>query len=330
MPTDQELIDGLRRELDEVHPPAELLERARAVAADPARAGSSRGSPRLPRGALAVAASTAFVLVIAIGALVLVHDHRAGKPAATRGHGATVDQKLERLAASQFEVFRRPQTAKDRSLAAAVRSATRLGGLGGGSASELSGIVPSLTRYTQTLPDGREVFLTVENPGSRLSARAVRQMLHAGVPIIGEFIVQPDGKWTDGPPVLNPGGGENAGDAYLIARSGRQGCALDTYWVVAPDQVAGIRWQFGRQDRQGYVYKSPLTVNLTVHGNVAVTTIPQRASCDSPANVTLYGHDGQVLSHTGTATNLDRITRPVRRGNPFAYQELLRRPGRSS
>lgn len=68
-------------------------------------------------------------------------------------------------------------------------------------------------------------------------------------------------------------------------------------------------------------------MNLTVHGNVAVATIPQRASWDRPAAVTLYGHDGQILSHTGSTSSLNRITRPVNPGNPFAYKSLFHRPG---
>jgi hypothetical protein len=48
--------------------------------------------------------------------------------------------------------------------------------------------------------------------------------------------------------------------------------------------------------------------------------------CDSPAAVTLYGHSGQVLSHTGNTRNLNRITRPINHGNPFAYKSQFHRP----
>jgi hypothetical protein len=128
------------------------------------------------------------------------------------------------------------------------------------------------------------------------------------------------------PTPRQPPGGDTARDAYIIARTGRQACDLDTYSVIVPNQVARIRWQFGRQDPLGYVFKAPLTVNLAPRGNVAVTTLPQRTSCDRPAAVTLYGHDGQVLSHTGNTSNLNRITRPINHGNPFAYKILLHRP----
>jgi hypothetical protein len=114
--------------------------------------------------------------------------------------------------------------------------------------------------------------------------------------------------------------------AYITARTGNQARGLDTYSVIVPNQVARIRWQFGRQDRLGYVFNAPLTVNMTVHGNIAVATIPQRASCDRPAAVTLYGRNGQVLSHTGSTSTLNRITRPVNHGNPFSYQSLFHQP----
>jgi hypothetical protein len=130
--------------------------------------------------------------------------------------------------------------------------------------------------------------------------------------------------------VLDPGWAERARDSYLEARSGRQGCAFDTYWGIVPNQVARVRWQFGRQDPLGYVFKAPLTVDMTARGNVAAIAIPDRASCDRPTVVTLYGHHGQLLSQTGNPANLNRITRPVRHGNPFVYKRLQHRPGPNS
>jgi hypothetical protein len=239
-------------------------------------------------------------------------------------------KSIETFAASQFAVFARPQMAKDRSLPAVVRRAVRLGGLGPGFQDVLNGVIPSLTRYTQTLPDGREVFLTVSNPATTLPPRARRHLPPNTILIVGPVIVQPDGRWTNGQPLDTPRGGDTARDAYIIARTGRQACGLDTYSVIVPNQVARIRWQFGRQDPLGYVFKAPLTVNMTPRGNVAVTTIPQRASCDRPAAVTLYGHDGQVLSHTGNTSNLNRITRPINHGNPFAYKSLFHRPANAT
>jgi hypothetical protein len=260
------------------------------------------------------------------GALAATSPGAAGVSPQTASTSSTA-KSIETFAASQFAVFARPQMAKDRSLPAVARRAVRLGGLGPGFQDVLSGVIPSLTRYTQTLPDGREVFLTVYNPATTLPRRARRHLPPHTILIVGPVIVQPDGRWTNGQPLDTSSGGDTARDAYIIARTGHQACALDTYSVIVPNQVARIRWQFGRQDPFGYVFKAPLTVNLTPRGNVAVTTIPQRASCDRPAAVTLYGRDGQVLSHTGNTSNLNRITRPINQGNPFAYKRLFHRPG---
>jgi hypothetical protein len=274
-----------------------------------------------------VLSAVAVIVALGIGAgAIALLSHRqktANSPVSPQTSTSAAVKRIERFAASQFAVFARPQTAKDRSLPAVVRRAVRLGGLRG--PGFLSGVIPSLTRYTQTLPDGREVFLAVYNPASTLPRRALSHLPPKAKTtlIVGPVIVQPDGKWTNGQPLDDPRGGGTARDAYITARTGRQECGLDTYSVIAPNQVARIRWQFGRQDPMGYVFNGPLTVNMIVHGNIAVTTIPQRASCDRPAAVTLYGHSGEVLSQTGNASNLNRITRPVRHGNPFAYKSLF-------
>ncbi|MGH8301090.1 MAG: hypothetical protein ACRET5_06440 [Steroidobacteraceae bacterium] len=279
--------------------------------------------------------AVAVIVALGIGAgaiALLSHRHTPATPPVSRPatHASKAVKRIETLAASQFAVFARPQTAKDRSLPALARRAIRLGGLGTGFQSALNGVIPSLTRYTQTLPDGREVFLTVYNPQDAVPPGARHHPLPATTLIVGPVIVQPDGKWTNGQPLSNPRGGESARAAFIIARTGNGACGLDTYTVIAPNQVARIRWQFGRQDRAGYVFNAPLTVNMTAHGNIAVATIPQRTSCDRPAAVTLYGHDGQVLSHTGNTSNLNRITRSVNHGNPFAYKRLFHRPQRAT
>ena len=85
-----------------------------------------------------------------------------------------------------------------------------------------------------------------------------------------------------------------------------------------PNNVTRVRWQFPRQDHYGYVYKAPLTLNIAVHGNYAIATIPGRAPCDEPSVITLYGRDGNVIAHKGNPANLERITRPVRHGDPTA------------
>ena len=64
----------------------------------------------------------------------LAHDVAAYALSGARkgsSNGGTVNvQSIEKFAASQFSVFARPQTAKDRSLPAVTRRAVKLGGLG--------------------------------------------------------------------------------------------------------------------------------------------------------------------------------------------------------
>jgi hypothetical protein len=300
----------------------------RGLAAAPGVANVMLPTRRPTLGSAIVTVAVIVALGIGAGAIVLLGHHRPtkGPPSAYTQDASSAVTSIERYAASQFAVFARPQTPKDRSLPTVLDRAFRLGDLGSGFRDVLQGVIPSLTRYTQTLADGREVFLTVSNPDTTLPGRARRHLPRNSVIDIGIITVQPNGKWTDGQPVMNPSGGETAGAAYLTARTGRQACGLDTYWVIVPNQVARIRWQFARQDPLGYVFNTPLSVTMSVHGNIAATTIPQRASCDRPAAVTLYGRAGDVLSQTGRTNNINQVTRPVNHGNPFAYKRLFFHP----
>ena len=285
-----------------------------------------RGSPGWPRGARRAARGIPVVLSVIVALVVAAVVITTGGRSSRSGpsHGAQPTQTIAQFAASQFAVFSRPQTAKDRSLPTVLQRAVKLGGLGPGFKSILQGAIPSLTRYSQTLPDGREVFLAVYRPSSFLPPAApkpdVTQLVNRRDQsvLLRIIIVQPDGKWTDGQPVMDPGGGYTAKYAYLEARVGGQGYGGTTYLNLVPNQVGQIRWQLPRQDHYGYVYKAPLTVNIPARGNTAIATIPTRAPCDRPSVVTLYGHRGQILSRTGGTANLDRITRPIRYGNPLA------------
>lgn len=323
----EDLTDRLRREnpvpedlpMLPIEPVLRRLDEAPAVAADGGhgRAGEAlRGLPVMV--SVLVAVAVAAVLISTAG-----HSRTVGP---TRDR--TTARSIARLAASQFAVFGRPQTTKDRSLPMVLRRAVKLGGLGPGFQSILDGAIPSLTRYTQTLPDGREVFLAVYYPSDFLSRapKVIDENLAKSKDksvLLRFIIVQPNGKWTDGQPVMDPGGSYLAAYAYLEARTGGQGCGGTTYFNLVPNQVARIRWQLPRQDRYGYVYKAALTINIPVHGNTAIATIPTRAPCDRPSVVTLYGHNGQVLSQTGSAAKLDQIARPIRHGNPLAGLDRL-------
>jgi hypothetical protein len=182
------------------------------------------------------------LVAIVVTAAVIAGALAATSPGATSASPQTSTsntvKSIEMFAASQFAVFARPQMAKDRSLPAVARRAVRLGGLGPGFHDVLNGVIPSLTRYTQTLPDGREVFLTVYNPATTLPRRARRHLPPHTILIVGPVIIQPDGRWTNGQPLDTSSGGDTARDAYIIARTGHQACSLDTYSVIVPNQVA--------------------------------------------------------------------------------------------
>jgi hypothetical protein len=173
--------------------------------------------------------------------------------------------------------------------------------------------IPSLTRYTQTLPDGQEVFLIVF-PGIPGPGRTIRPASR-NLANIGLVLVPPHTDLTDGEGLSEGGGGATAGSLYFFARRGPNGCDGHTLHNIVLDGIARIRWQFPRQDQYGYVYKAPLTVNVPVRQNVAIATINGRASCDKPSVVTLYNARGRIISKLGNAAGLG-ITRPIRPGPP--------------
>ena len=87
------------------------------------------------------------------------------------------------------------------------------------------------------------------------------------------------------------------------------------------DQTRGlcicVAWVFARQDRLGFVYPKPLTIDIPVKNNIAITNIPERAPCVSPAVVRWYAADGHIVASQGSLAGIDQITRPVRHGRPW-------------
>jgi hypothetical protein len=234
------------------------------------------------------------VLALAIAGVLLISLHTHHSAPSRRSVGAERILPGVRKLETKLAVLRRPQTAKDRSLGALI---ARITGRGSLVARDLSGVIPSLTRFTQTLPDGREVFLVVYRgilgPGGRISQTP------PGLAIIGLVIVQPNAERTDGGPVSGGAGGATPGSLYFLARHGPNGCDGTTLHNIVPDGIARIRWQFPSEDENGNVYKAPLTVNVSVRQNVAIATINGRAPCDRPTGVTLYNARGQIISKIG-------------------------------
>ena len=115
-------------------------------------------------GRLALGASVLIVIVVV--ALVLAAGGQHGA-STTAEHGC--HRPYDVPGSATLAVLQRPQTAKDRTLPAVVRRAGRLGGLPKRAIDELSGIIPSSMRYSQTLPDGREVFLALAHGSNSVS-----------------------------------------------------------------------------------------------------------------------------------------------------------------
>jgi hypothetical protein len=223
--------------------------------------------------------------------LLSLHTHHSGSSTGSTGdqHIPAAVRKLE----TKLAVLRRPQTAKDRSLGALIARTTRPGSL---VARDLSRVIPSLTRYTQTLPDGREVFLVVYGGIPGPSGRIRRT---PRIAIIGLVLVQPADKRTGGGPVSGGSGGATPGSLYFEARHGPSGCDVDTLHNIVPDGIARIRWQFPGEDQSGKAPEAPLTVDVPVRQNVAIATVNGLGSCPTPSVVTLYNASGQIISQIG-------------------------------
>ncbi|MGI8712303.1 MAG: hypothetical protein ACR2NR_03800 [Solirubrobacteraceae bacterium] len=164
--------------------------------------------------------------------------------------------------------------------------------------------MPSLTRLVETLPDGRDVFMLVQRPDSRTP----RYM-------VGLVFLQPNGASAHNGPSI-AGGDDDASSANLGDLS-QPSCFGFTDHMVVPDAITRIRWSFARQDALGFVYRRPLTINVAVRNNAAITTVTARPPCESPDVATAYAPDGRVIASYGNPDNLNRIIRPIRHGRPW-------------
>jgi hypothetical protein len=97
-----------------------------------------------------------------------------------------------------------------------------------------------------------------------------------------------------------------------------------------PNALGGRAERVRSRDRPAHTFHRRLGQFSSGSKGRNTQGLPNSAVCepwrDRPAAVTLYSRDGQVLSHTGSSSNLNRITRPVNHGNPFAYKSLFHRP----
>ena len=266
-------------------------------------------TPLLPRLAGRLAAAGAVLAVIAVVAVVLVVSGHRGASTTPR-RAVTVPYDVP--GSARLAVLQRPQTAKDRTLPAVIRRAGRLAGLSNRLVEVyLSGIVASSMRYTQTLPDGREVFV------------ALVHRTHVRQAALSFFIVAPDGSWHHGQPIVNPSSGLPDNRIARIEALHGGGCSANrtrsgsghglTVWSVEPNRVARVRWQFAVQD-QPQSGGQPLTLDVPVRGNTAVATVPGFSSCEQPSGVTLYNREGQIIgSRSGVSTPSKTVTSTVPR-----------------
>ena len=264
----------------------------RSAATEPNR--RARRTPdraRWRRASRAIPIVASLVVVVAVAAVVL--SVRGRDETSTPSHAAAPRARDQHP--SGLAVLERAQTAKDRTMPAVVRRAVRLGALNSRTVmSFLRDAIAISMRYAQTLPDGREVFLT------RVHDPQVHQ------PLLGLWIIAPDGSWQQGQPVLNATVGLPDNRIARIQAAYGPSCSVNidrsgvptgvTDWSIVPDGVVRVRWRFSREDLQGHTYQ-PLTLDVPVRGNTAVATIPGRATCDNASVTTLYASGGRVIAH---------------------------------
>jgi hypothetical protein len=262
------------------------------------RRGRRRRIPVASRTASGLAlAGSVFVVIAVVAAVLAVSGHRG---ASTQSHPVPSSRPRN---TSELAVLQRPQTARDQTLPAVVRRAARLGGVNKpATQSALSGIVPSSMRYTQTLPDGREVFL------ARVHIPKVHQ------PVLRLLIVAPDGSWRHGQPIVDTSFGLPDNRIARIEALHGGGCSTNnpsgsgrglTDWSIEPNGVARVRWVFLGKTAQGQSHSKPLTLQVPVRGNVAVATVPGFKWCKLPSAITLYNQDGQIVGSGGVRANLN-------------------------
>lgn len=273
---------------------------------DPRQITRSDRRPRRPPATPRLAAAASVLVVLAVVATVIAFGGHGGV-SVTSAAGPL------KLSGSRLAIFARSQTARDRTLLEVERRALRLEGtprhlIRQSLQSDLSGIDRSSIRYAQTLPDGREVFVAHGHVTKAL-AHDDPKLLHR--PTLATWIIAPNGSWRHGDPIDGSWGAAPrnlARWAQLEALHGG-GCAVDqkrgtltghslTVYSVEPNNVARVRWQFAHGSGK------TVTVEVPVHGNTAVATVPGLSGCTNISAVTLYDSDGQIIAHRGPNSNI--------------------------
>ncbi len=232
----------------------------------------------IPAGAVSTALSATVAIAVIAGAL-LVAGHRS--PSA----GSVVPGTARSLV-SELAIFRRPQTAADRSqrhYLAGPRPFSQLRRMvvGAGGVKLFLDIIP---RATPGSSQGDVLAQYVEFPGG------------GGGGGQGDVTAQT---------LHRPSSPQSITDLRNLRRF--PGIQTRFYYEVVPDGVARVRWSFGRRDSN---YNSPLyyprslTVTVAVHDNVASMLLTDRGQASAEA---WYTQDGLKFASTGNTDKLNQV-----------------------
>lgn len=250
-------------------------------------------------GAGMIAISVAVSVLVAVAAVTLVHERRMprgglGSLGTHRGSRIRPHEDIYPLGAVatrpqlllNFGVLRRAQDSRDRSWRPQCNCA--------GAARQFFG----LTRYAQTLPDGKRLFLDLEQlilPGQLNMA--------AGSYVLNFDLVSQNGN-TD-----SAAFGPNTG--YLVYPSAdrgldnTRGIPATSDWVsIVPDGVSTVRWTFGCYPGQRVrcVTGASQVYTVPVVENTAARQIPKSGTCPGcaqPVAVQWVNAGGQVVASFG-------------------------------
>jgi len=288
---ERELVDAARR---------------RAVAVDEHEGSSHepRGPwPSVPRparrrsslGAVAAVVLPGVAVVVALGALVVLHGGKTPAPVA-RAHAAAVPGRQQLI--DSLGVLRRSQTPADLRILSQLTPPPSFFG------------TPdrSLIRFATTTPWGERLYFVPLS--ARTAGRRVEQL--------SIFSTQ------------GGGGASTAAEIEAgqeIGTEGGGGIRGTRITVVVPDGVARVAFVLPRQPSPGQygapIYPHSLTATAAVHGNVAAVQIDRQSGIPFP--MIWYAADGQVVKRVGNLAAADRVVATPQPGPETALSRAAER-----
>jgi hypothetical protein len=248
-----------------------------------------RGLPTPTIGRLATSIAAGAAIAIAVVAIAVVGRDRAHEnPAAAPGARELV---------AELAVLRRPQTGAERAFTPPPSRFARHGRV----SQRPNDIAPSLTRLARTLPDGKQIFLTVFLTSERRGRPATTRA--AGV---ATFVVLPRTRTIvfgnlEGATSLARGSQPAPGAAASQPAPG-PASAGHLILAVVPDGVARVEWLFPRIDLLGHVYPAR-KLTARVEGNVAAApATPRFGGGDNASKATWLASDGRIIKTSSYET----------------------------